>query len=303
MSFAKRSRLRFVYRLTTTPLLATALLGVAASQAETVELFPLSAIELQDGPLLHAMQVNRDLLLRYRPDRLLAPFLREAGLDLKAAPYGNWESTGLDGHTAGHYLSALANYAAQGDEQCQERLGYMISELARCQAASENGYIGGVPNGRRMWREIAEGDIHASGFALNDRWVPLYNIHKTYAGLRDAYLMAGNEQAKDILVKLAEWCANLVSELSDEQLQQILVSEHGGMNEVLADVAAITGEEKYLDLAERFSHRAILNPLAAGQDRLTGLHANTQVPKVIGFERIAGLGRGAEYHRAALFFW
>lgn len=303
MRLAKRLSPMLTRTLSPAFFLAITLLANPLAWAEQAEIFPLSSVELKDGPLLHAMQVNRELLLRYRPDRLLAPFLREAGLEPKAAPYANWENTGLDGHTAGHYLSALANYAAQGDEKCQERLDYMVSEIARCQAASEIGYVGGIPNGNAMWREIAAGDIRSSGFSLNGRWVPLYNLHKTFAGLRDAHLLAGNEQAKQVLTKLADWCDNLVTELSDQQVQQMLVSEHGGMNEVLADVADITGNPKYLDLAESFSHRAILDPLAAGEDKLTGLHANTQVPKVIGFERIAALGRGDKYHEAAQFFW
>ena len=277
---------------------------VHQTAAQQVKLFPLSAVRLLDGPFLRAMEVNREHLLRHDPDRLLAPFLAEAGLEPKAKRYPNWESTGLGGHIAGHYLSALANtYAATGDKECLRRLNYMVGEMARCQQANGDGYVGGVPDSKRLWREIASGNIRSSGFSLNDRWVPFYNLHKTFAGLRDAYLVAGNQEAKKVLIGLADWCARLVSGLSDEQLQAILTCEHGGMNEVLAEVAAITGDRKYLKLAERFSHRTLLDPLAAGQDRLTGMHANTQVPKVIGFQRIAALGGDASYHRAAQFFW
>ena len=120
--------------------------------------------------------------------------------------------------------------------------------------------------------------------------MPWYNLHKLFAGLRDAYLIGGNAQAREVLVALADWCATLVSKLSDEQMQQMLGAEHGGMNEVLADVSAITGDAKYLELAQRFSHRAILDPLTRREDTLTGLHANTQIPKVVGFARIAALG-------------
>lgn len=275
-----------------------------AADDQPIRLFDLSDVELLDGPFLHATRLNRDQLLQYDPDRLLAPFLKEAGLTAKAEFYPNWESSGLAGHTAGHYLSALANTAATlNDEPCRERLDYMVAELARCQEANGDGYVGGIPDGRDLWRQVAAGEISAQGFSLQNRWVPLYNLHKTFAGLRDAYLVAGNEQAKAVLVNLADWSGRLIANLSDAQVQQILRSEHGGMNEVLADVAAITGDDKYLDLAKRFSHRTILDPLAAGQDRLTGLHANTQVPKVVGFERIAQLGGGEHFHRAARFFW
>ena len=78
------------------------------------------------------------------PDRLLAPYRVEAGLQPKAAKYPNWESTGLDGHTAGHYLTALAQiWAATGDPEMKRRLDYMVEELAACQRANGNGYVGG----------------------------------------------------------------------------------------------------------------------------------------------------------------
>lgn len=274
-----------------------------AAPART-ELFQLSDVELLDGPLRHAVEVNRSMLLRHDPDRLLSPFLLEAGLEPKAPKYPNWENTGLDGHTAGHYLSGLANTAAAlDDDECRERLAYMVAELARCQEASGDGFVGGTPGSRELWAEVARGDIRAGGFSLNDRWVPLYNLHKTFTGLRDAYRVAGNEQAKEVLVRLADWCGRLVANLDDAQMQTMLQSEHGGMNEVLADVSVITGDEKYLRLAERFCHRWLLDPLAAGEDRLSGIHANTQVPKVVGFERIAALNGDRRLHDASLYFW
>ncbi len=275
-----------------------------ATVSGEIELFALTDVRLLDGPFKHAMDVNLEHLLKFDPDRLLAPFLTDAGLEPKAEKYPNWESNGLDGHTAGHYISALAiTYAATGNKECKQRLDYMVSELARCQEAHGDGYVGGIPNGKQMWDEIAAGDIRTSGFGLNDRWVPWYNLHKTFAGLRDAYLIGGNEQAKEVLIKLADWCGKLVSDLSDAQVQDMLRAEHGGMNEVLADVGAITGNKKYIELASRFNHRAILEPLVQQRDELNGLHANTQVPKVVGFERIAHLTHNNAYHRAARFFW
>ncbi len=272
--------------------------------ANAVELFNYSQVRLLKGPLLDAAELNRDQLLVHDPDRLLAPLLAEAGLEPKAKPYPSWESSGLDGHTAGHYLTALAISAATLDDQdCRERLDYMVAELARCQEANGNGYLGGVPKSREFWPKIATGSYQVQGFSLDGRWVPWYNLHKTFAGLRDAYLVVGNEQARDVLVKLADWTSDLVANLDDDQLQHMLACEHGGMNEVLADVAAITGDDKYLALAARFNHRAILDPLVRGEDRLTGLHANTQVPKVIGFERIGQLAGVPDYHRAAVTFW
>jgi DUF1680 family protein len=210
---------------------------------------------------------------------------------------------GLDGHTAGHYLSALAQQAAQGDAEMARRLAGMVEAMAQCQRANGDGYVGGVPGGRILWDRIASGDFQAESFSLEGAWVPFYNLHKTFAGLRDAWLLTGNAQARDVLVGFADWAGRLVANLDDAQLQRVLDTEHGGMNEVLADVYAITGERRYLALAKRFSHRAILDPLLRREDRLDGLHANTQIPKVIGFARIGELDGDPAWIDAARFFW
>lgn len=271
---------------------------------DRAELFPLSEVRLLDGPFLRAQELNRHYMLALSPDRLLAPFRIEAGLEPKAPKYPNWESSGLDGHTAGHYLTALAQmWASTGDAEMRQRLDYMIHELAECQKARTDGYVGGIPRGQTLWQAVREGKIDFQNFSLNGAWVPWYNEHKLFAGLRDAWLIAGNSEAKEVLVKLADWCDSLLAGLSDEQLQAMLRAEHGGMNEVLADVASITGDPKYLALAKRFSHKAILSPLLLHQDKLTGLHANTQIPKVIGFARIAELGGDDSWTDAARFFW
>jgi DUF1680 family protein len=268
------------------------------------ELFPLNRVRLLDSEFRKAQDVDRAYMLAHDVDRLLAPFRREAGLPAKAQPYGNWESTGLDGHTAGHYLSALASmWAATGDAEMKRRMDYMVDEFAACQKANGNGYVGGVPGSRQLWADVAEGKLKVGGFGLNDRWVPWYNVHKTFAGLRDAYLVGGNQQAKDVLIGLSNWCCDVLATLTDEQVQRMLRAEHGGMNEVLADVSAITGDNRYLAAAGRFCDLQILNPLVAGKDDLTGKHANTQIPKVIGFERIATLAGKPDMHRAATFFW
>lgn len=277
---------------------------VSPSAAQPLESFPLAAVRLEAGPFLHAQQTDMRYMLQLDPDRLLAPFQIDAGIEPKAARYGNWENTGLDGHIGGHYLSALSMmYASTGNEELVKRLNYMIDKLAECQLKNGNGYVGGIPGGQAMWKEIAEGNIHAASFSLNKKWVPLYNIHKLYAGLRDAYVIAGNKKALDVLIKLSDWFLQVTSTLSNEQVQEMLRSEHGGMNEVFADVAAITGDKKYLVLARKLSHNAILNPLLARKDVLTGLHANTQIPKVIGYKRVAEVSGDTSWSDAASFFW
>ena len=282
-----------------------------AQNAPQVSYFPLQNVKLLDSPFLQAQQTDLHYILALNPDRLLAPFLREAGLTPKAPSYTNWENTGLDGHIGGHYLSALSMmYAATGDTAVYNRLNYMLDELHRAQQAVGTGFIGGTPGSLQLWKEIKTGNIRAGGFDLNGKWVPLYNIHKTYAGLRDAYLYAGSELARQMLIDFTDWMIDITSGLSDEQMQDMLRSEHGGLNETFADVAEITGDKKYLELARRFSHKIILDPLIKDEDRLTGMHANTQIPKVIGYKRVAELSQNdkdwnhaAEWDHAARFFW
>ncbi|TXK47936.1 glycosyl hydrolase [Pontibacter qinzhouensis] len=266
--------------------------------------FPLNAVSLAESPFLKAQQTDMQYILEMDVDRLLAPFLKEAGLPTKAQSYGNWENTGLDGHIGGHYLTALSlMYASTKNEVLLQRLNYMVAELAKCQQQNGNGYVGGIPGGQQMWQQVAAGKIEADNFSLNKKWVPLYNIHKIYAGLIDAYRIAGNQQAREVLVKLSDWCLDITKNLTDAQMQQMLRSEHGGLNETFADVAEITGDKKYLALAERFSHQLILEPLLAQKDVLNGMHANTQIPKVIGYKRVADVAGSETWDEAAGFFW
>ena len=266
--------------------------------------FPLGDVTLLDGPLKKARDLNIKTLLQYDCDRLLAPYRKEAGLEPKAKAYPNWD--GLDGHVGGHYLTAMALNAATGDEECRRRMEYMIGELQLCADANAKnhpewgrGYVGGMPNSERIWSNFKRGDFGT----YFGSWAPFYNLHKMYAGLRDAWLYCGNEQAKRLFLGFCDWAIDLTASLSDDQMERMLGNEHGGMNEVLADAYAITGDAKYLNVARRFSHRRLLTPMSQRQDCLDNMHANTQVPKVVGFERIAELAGDEVYHDAADFFW
>ena len=268
--------------------------------------FPISDVTLLDGPLKKARDLNIEVLLKYDCDRLLAPYRKEAGLAPKAKAYPNWD--GLDGHVGGHYLTAMAINAATGNEACRQRMEYMISELQLCADANAKnhpewgkGYVGGMPNSERIWSTFKKGDFSV----YFGSWAPFYNLHKMYAGLRDAWLYCDNEQAKSLFLGFCDWAIDLTKGLSDAQMERMLDNEHGGMNEVLADAYAISGgQKKYLDVAKRFSHRRLLTPMLQRQDRLDNMHANTQVPKAVGFERISELSTDDEtYHDAAQFFW
>ena len=298
----------------TTSFILALIISISIGKAQTnhqVSYFSLQDVKLLSSPFLQAQQTDLHYILALDPDRLSAPFLREAGLTPKAPSYTNWENTGLDGHIGGHYLSALSMmYAATGDTAIYHRLNYMLNELHHAQQAVGTGFIGGTPGSLQLWKEIKAGDIRAGGFSLNGKWVPLYNIHKTYAGLRDAYLYAHSNLARQMLIDLTDWMIDITSGLSDSQMQDMLRSEHGGLNETFADVAEITGDKKYLELARRFSHKVILDPLIKDEDRLTGMHANTQIPKVIGYKRVAEVSKddkdwnhATEWDHAARFFW
>ena len=268
--------------------------------------FPLGDVTLLDGPLKKARDLNIQTLLKYDCDRLLAPYRKEAGLEPRAKTYPNWD--GLDGHVGGHYLTAMAMNAATGNEECRRRMEYMISELQLCADANVRnhpewgrGYVGGMPNSERIWSNFKKGDF---GVYFGS-WAPFYNLHKMFAGLRDAWVYCGNEQAKKLFLGFCDWAIDLTAGLSDAQMENMLGNEHGGMNEVLADAYAISGcQQKYLDVAKRFSHRRLLTPMMQRVDCLDNMHANTQVPKAVGFERISQIGNDDEsYHNAAQFFW
>lgn len=286
---------------------ALLMFGRANSEAQDklyADKFPIGDVTLLDGPLKQARDLNIKTLLQYDCDRLLAPYRKEAGLTPKAKTYPNWD--GLDGHVGGHYLTAMALNAATGDEECRQRMEYMISELEECaEAYNRNhpewgkGYVGGFPGSAKLWSTFKKGDFGT----YFGSWAPFYNLHKMYAGLRDAWLYCGNEKAKSLFLGFCDWTIDLTAGLSDEQMEHMLGNEHGGMNEVLADAYAITKDEKYLECAKRFSHKRLFTPMSQHQDCLDNMHANTQVPKVIGFERISELSGNEIYHTASAYFW
>ncbi|NLF58172.1 MAG: hypothetical protein GX580_11085 [Candidatus Hydrogenedens sp.] len=277
-----------------------------AAQADSspVSAFDPGAVRLLDGPFRHAQDLDAAYLLTLEPDRLLAWFRKDAGLAPKAEPYGGWEQQGVAGHSAGHYLSACAYmFQATGDARFRERTAYMVEELALCQEANGNGYVAAIPGGKEVFEKVARGEIASQGFDLNGSWVPWYTLHKLLAGLRDVHLLCGNGKALAVARGLGDWAEETTRNLTDEQWQKMLACEHGGMNEVLADLGAITGEAKYPALAEKFYHRAVLDPLAEGRDELEGKHANTQFPKIIGCERIHQLTGAEPFATIPPFFW
>jgi DUF1680 family protein len=286
-------------------LVAGASLVGALSQETRPRLVPAADVRLLAGPFREAQDGHLRYLLTLDADRLLARFRGEAGLPKRAEGYGGWEGETISGHSLGHYLSGLAKmYAATGDERVRERAAYVVRELVACQQAHGDGYVAAIPGGRRVFEEIRRGEVRSQGFDLNGLWVPWYVIHKTLAGLLDAYRLCGDDAAKLAAIALADWAHGVVVGLDEATLGRMLRCEHGGMSEVAADVYALTGDPRHLALAKAFDDWAILAPLAEGRDVLPGLHSNTQVPKLLGAARRAAVaGADPRHLPAARNYW
>ncbi len=282
---------------------------VSASTDPGRRALPLNRVRLLPGPFADAQETALKYLLSLDPDRLCAPYLAEAGLagtasDPGAVPYGSWESDGMGGHMGGHYLSSCAQFlAATGDIRVRNRMEHVLDVFEDCQRAAGTGYLGGVPRGQQLGEELSSADIEADLFTLNGRWVPLYSLHKTLAGLLDAYAFAASERALSMASALGQWWVDATAGLSGAAFESVLEAEFGGMNDAFALLYAATGRSCFLTAAHRFSHRRILEPLAAGHDGLDGLHANTQIPKVVGYARLAGMTANPTYAAAADTFW
>lgn len=266
--------------------------------------FNISDVQLLNSPFKHAMQMDSAYLLFLKPDRLLNRFYKNAGLPTKDSVYGGWESEGLSGHTLGHYISACAiMYASSGNNEFLNRINYIIDELERCQQARHTGYIGAIPNEDSIFGKVAIGEIKSSGFDLNGGWSPWYTVHKLMAGLVDAYLFAENKKALKLVTGMADWTYNTVNHLSDSLRLKMLNCEYGGMNDVLANIYAITGIKKYLGLSYKFYDEFVMGKLAQRIDPMPGKHSNTNVPKAIGSARQYQLTGNERDKTIASFFW
>ena len=304
---------------------AAAILQTATAQSELYpQHFNLSEVTLLESPMKTAMDKNFQTLLSYDVDRLLTPYIRQAGLttgdyagwEAAHPSFANWGSSdfNLDGHVGGHYLTALSlAYAACRDASTKTalktRVDYMVSVMKDCQnvydgdATGLKGFIGGQPMNAAWQKLYSSQDITLKG--TGECAVPWYCQHKILAGLRDAYVYTGSADAKAVFLKLCDWCILVTSTLSDDQMEQMLGNEHGGVNETLLDAYKLTGEAKYLTAAKRFTHKHMLNNMQSLPTTfLDNQHANTQVPKYIGMERIAELDATATtYQTAAENFW
>ncbi len=266
--------------------------------------FPLGDIELLDSPLKKARDLNIETLLKYDCDRMLAPYRKEAGLEPRKPTYPNWD--GLDGHVGGHYLSALAINAATGNEECRRRMEYMLEELNLCAEANDKR---NEPWAATMWEDsptapnCGRHSVKAISVLISAHGLHSIICTKCLPGLRDTWLYCDNATGHRLFLKFCDWAVDITSGLTDEQMERMLGNEHGGMDEVIADAYAMTGDKKYLDCARRFAHRQLLIPMEEHRDCLDNMHANTQIPKVVGFQRISELDGDNKMHDASQYFW
>lgn len=267
--------------------------------------FNLKDVRLLPGsPFKNAEDRDAGFLLSIDAGRLLHRFYKNAGLPTNGDVYGGWESAGLSGHTLGHYLSACAMmYASTGDKRFKDKVDFIVNELERCQKARKSGYIGAIPNEDSIFGKVAIGQIKTGGFDLNGGWSPWYTVHKVMAGLLDAYMHCDNKKALTILTGMADWTENTLKNLTEEQLQQMLKCEYGGMNDVLAGLYAVTANKKYLDLSYKFHDDFVMVPLSKKIDPLPGKHSNTNVPKAIGSAAQYELTGNESDKTIASFFW
>lgn len=260
-------------------------------------------VTVTDKKFIEFFVTGRKVLMDLSPDRLLAPCFEAMGKEPKAERYGGWEAKGISGHTLGHYMSAMSFlYSASGDTEAKKRAEYCVNTLKDLQG--ENGYIAGFPEGESFEKVFKNPDgFTAGGFELAGWWVPYYSLHKIFRGLIDIYENIGTKDALTVAEKLGEWVYSTTSLLKGEQRLRLLKCEYGGMNDVLSRLYRHTGNEKFKIASEFFCEENLLIPLSKSKDVLSGLHANTQIPKIIGALQVYLNGGGDYLYYAAKFFF
>ena len=257
--------------------------------------FPLASVRLASGIFREQEEINARYLDSLTVDQLLHSFRMTAGIPSTVSPYGGWEepSCELRGHFAGgHFLSAVAlASASSGNTVLQGRGDALVAGLDACQKKIGNRYVSAFPPD--LFEKLAQD---------KPVWAPFYTYHKIMAGLLDMYLYTGNSDALRIAEGMAQWAQEFMSAFSNDQRQRMLRTEYGGMNEVLVNLAATTRKDRYLAAARLFEQPSFLDPLAERRDELQGLHANTNVPKIIGAARMYEVTGDRRYRDIAEYF-
>ena len=259
--------------------------------------FNLKSVRLLDGPFKAAMARDLGYMMSLDNDRLLHMFRVTAGLPSKAEAYGGWEKPDVElgGHTIGHFLSAAAlMYASTGDERIKAKAEALVAGLAECQKAlGGTGYLSAFPE---SFFDRVE--------SIRSVWAPYYTIHKIMAGLVDMTEHCGSRQALEVVEGMARWVKSRTDRSDPVHMERVLnFTEQGGMNEVLANLYAITGKAEYLATARRFDERHYTEPLAQAQDKMKGEHVNSFIPNIIGAAREYEMTGDPRLRAIAAFFW
>ena len=258
--------------------------------------FNLQDVKLLDSRFKENMERNGNWLLGMDINRLMHSWRVNAGILTSAKSLGGWEALDceLRGHTAGHVLSGLAlMYASTGNAAYKIKGDSIVTAMAECQKIlNQDGYLSAFP------QNFVDRCIAASRV-----WAPWYTLHKILAGLTDMYLYTGNKQALEAATKMSGWAYRKLHLLTPAQLAANLKNEFGGMNDAAYNLYAITGNQQDKELAEMFYDHKVLDPLANVTDILPKLHANTQIPKIIGEARGFELTGNNNQKTIADFFW
>lgn len=253
--------------------------------------FDYGTIEVTEPYCKNSFEKEKNYLMSLDCDRFLAGFLETAGRIPKKIRYSGWEVTEIQGHTLGHYLTALSQaYAATKDVCFGDRIDYLCRELKGCQR--EDGYL-------FAWRE----EIFDRVENHQPAWVPWYTMHKILSGLITAYRLAGNRDAYDTADLLGDWIFGRTDKWTEEVRMQVLSVEYGGMNDALYDLYQLTGKEKHRAAAHKFDEEELFRHLYEGRDVLDGLHANTTIPKILGAVNRYLVTGERFYLTAAMNFW
>ena len=276
-----------------------------------IELFPLNDVQITEGQFKQIQDLDHQYLLTLEPDRMLSWFRREAGLTPKAQPYPYWESENvwgggpLAGHILGFYMSSMSMmYQTTNDPMILERLNYVIKELKQCQEAQGDGYLLATINGKHVFEDVIDGEFTTNNPCINTTWEPIYIMNKIMLGLYGIYTRCNIQDAKSILINMANWFGNeVLDKLDHDNIQKLLVCEHGSINESYINVYEITGDSKYLEWAKKLNDEDMWVPLSKNEDILNGWHANTQIPKFTGFNAVYRYTNNKAYNNAAINFW
>ncbi len=260
---------------------------------EPLEEFLMQNVTLLDKYEQNAFQKEVEYLKSLEPDRLMRGFGDISGRKINAEKYGGWETSAIQGHTLGHYLTAVSQaYATSKDEELKKITDYMISVLKGCQL--KNGYLHAIPESH--YDKIESGNTSGT-------WVPWYSMHKILAGVVDVYALTGNKDALKIASKLGDWVYSRTSKWTPEMQQTVLNVEYGGMNDCLYNLYKHTKSEKHLSAAHSFDEMSLFEPLYNGKDVLNGKHANTTIPKIVGAINRYTVTGEEYYLQVAANFW